>query len=243
MNANTLEKMNALRLWGMKRAFSSTMQAGSISYTPDELIAYLIDAEWDERHNRKIGRLTSAARFRYKANVEEILYTQARNIDKNQVLRLATCDFIAKAENVLISGSTGAGKSYIISALGHQACQKGFKVMYFNINRLFSQLKMAKAEGTYLKLIAKIEKQDLLILDDFGLRPLVNATRHFLMDIMEDRHGKRATIIASQLPVGNWHQTIGESTIADAILDRLVHGAHRIELKGESMRKRRTKKL
>ena len=242
MNNATLEKMTSMRLLGMKRAFASSMEGGSITYTADELIAYLIDAEWDDRHNRKIGRLTKAAHFRYKANVEEIIFNEQRNIDKNLLQRLASCDFISKAENLLITGSTGVGKSYISSALGHQACNQGFKVMYANINRLFSKLKMAKADGSYLKVIARIEKQDLLILDDFGIKPLDNPKRHFLMDIIEDRHGQKATIIASQLPVANWHQIIGESTIADAILDRLVHTAHRIDLKGDSLRKKKAKK-
>ena len=241
MNESTVDKMNKLRLWGMKRAFTSTMETTSISYTPDEMIAYLIDAEYDDRFNRKIDRLTKAAKFRYKASIEQIIYSEARNIDKNQLHRLTTCDFIKQAENILLVGSTGSGKSYIGSAIGHHACAKGYKVLYFNINRLFSQLKMSKADGTYLKTINKMEKQDLLILDDFGLKPLDHTKRHFLMDIIEDRHGKRATIIASQLPVVNWHETIGESTIADAILDRIVHGAHKIHLKGESMRKKRQK--
>ncbi len=241
MNSSTLEKMNQLRLWGMKRAFTSTMQTTSIAYTPDEMVAYLIDAEYDDRYNRKIERLTKAARFRYKAGIEQIIYSETRNIDKNQLHRLATCDFVKQAENVILTGSTGAGKSYIASALGHHACSMGYKVMYFNINRLFSQLKMSKADGSYLKAINKIEKQDLLILDDFGLKPLDTTKRHFLMDIIEDRHGKKATIIASQLPLANWHETIGESTIADAILDRIVHSAHKLELKGESMRKKRQK--
>ena len=154
MKNDTLEKMGQMRMWGMKRAFNSTLQAGSIHYTPDELISYLIDAEWDDRHNRKIDRLTKTARFRYKANVEEITYSENRNLDENLCKRLASCDFIKKAENVLITGSTGVGKSYIVSALGHQACNMGFRVMYFNTNRMFTQMKMAKADGSYLKFIA-----------------------------------------------------------------------------------------
>ena len=241
MNSSTLEKMNKLRLWGMKRAFTSTMETTSISYTPDEMVAYIIDAEYDDRHNRKIDRLTKAAKFRYKASVEQIIYSETRNTDKNQLHRLASCDFVKQNENILLTGSTGTGKSYIASALGHHACSEGYRVMYFNINRLFSQLKMSKADGSYLKAISKIEKQDLLILDDFGLKPLDNTKRHFLMDIIEDRHAKKSTIIASQLPIINWHEIIGESTIADAILDRIVHSAHKVQLKGESMRKKRQK--
>ena len=159
---------------------------------------------------------------------------------KNQVLRLASCEFIKNKESILLSGSTGVGKSYIGSAIGHQACHLGFRVLYFNINKLFSKLKLMKADGSYLKEIARIERQDLIILDDFGLKPLDNNNRQALMEIIEDRHTKRSTIIASQFPVNEWHQIIGENTIADAILDRIVHSSHRLELKGESMRKKRT---
>lgn len=241
MNANTLEKMTQLRLWGMKAAFTTALQTGSHQYTPDELIAYLIDTEYDDRYNRKIQRLTKAAKFRYKAHIEQIIFDPKRGIDKNSIHRLADGSFIKKAQNVIITGSTGVGKSFVASALGYQACQLGFKVLYFNAGRLFSQLKMAKAEGTYLKWISRIEKQDLLILDDFGLKVLDNHQRHFLMDIIEDRHAKKATIIASQLPLNQWHQIINEATIADAILDRIVHTAHRIDMKGESMRKKSKK--
>ena len=241
MHQQLLEKMTTMRLLGMKRAFAETLQAGAISYTPDELIAYLLDAEWDDRHNRKIERLTRTARFRYQANLEELIFDESRNLDQNLVHRLATCDFIKKAQNILITGSTGVGKSYLISALGHQACHLGFRVRYANINRLFTQLKMAKADGSYLKMIARIEKQDLLILDDFGIKPIDQVKSHFLLEIIEDRHGKRSTIIASQIPVSAWHQTISESTLADAILDRIVHQAHRIDLKGDSLRKRNLK--
>jgi len=238
MNTQTLEQMKQLRLYGMTRAFNASLSSDSIGYTNDELIAYLMQSEWDDRQNRKIERLTKAARFRYSALMENIDYDSTRNLDKNQVQRFASCDFIKGKENILITGSTGAGKSYIASAMGHQACSQGFKVMYFNASKLFTMLKTSKADGSYVKQINRLERQDLLILDDFGLKALDTLNRHSFMEIIEDRHGKRSTIIASQLPVEAWHEIIGEQTIADAILDRLVHSAHRINIKGESMRKK-----
>ncbi|SIQ99742.1 IS21-like element helper ATPase IstB [Maribacter ulvicola] len=238
MNTQTLEQMKQLRLHGMIRAFNTSLSSDSIGYTNDELIAYLMQSEWDDRQNRKIERLTKAARFRYSAVMENIDYDNTRNLDKNQVQRFASCDFIKGKENILITGSTGAGKSYIASAIGHQACSQGFKVMYFNASKLFTMLKTSKADGSYVKQINRLERQDLLILDDFGLKALDTLNRHSFMEIIEDRHGKRSTIIASQLPVEAWHEIIGEQTIADAILDRLVHSAHRINIKGESMRKK-----
>ena len=152
-------------------------------------------------------------------------------------MRFADCHFIDKSETIIITGSTGIGKSYVASAIGNQACMLGYKVLYANTTKLFARLKMSKADGSYIKEIARIEKQDLLILDDFGIQPFDNQSRSSLMEIIEDRHGKRSTIITSQLPVLQWHEIIGENTIADAILDRIVHQAHRIELSGESMRK------
>ena len=226
----------------MLRAFDTSLSSQSIDYTNDELIAYLIQSEWDDRQNRKIERLTKTAHFRYSAVMENIDYGLDRNIDKNQINRFATCDFVKQKENILITGSTGAGKSYMASAIGHQACSLGYKVMYFNTTKLFTMLKMSKADGSYVKQINKLEKQDLLILDDFGLKGLDNINRHSFMEIIEDRHGKKSTIIASQLPVEAWHEIIGEQTIADAILDRLVHTAHRINIKGESMRKKQINK-
>lgn len=226
----------------MLRAFTATMETRAIDYTNDELVAYLMQSEWDDRHNRKIERLTKTARFRYSAVMEAIDYAPERNIDKNQVRRFASCGFIGTKENILITGSTGTGKSYMASAIGHQACSMGYKTMYFNTAKLFTMLKTSKADGSYMKRINRLEKQDLLILDDFGLKPLDNINRHSLMEIIEDRHGKRSTIIASQLPVGAWHDIIGEKTLADAILDRLVHSAHRIDIKGQSMRKKLKKK-
>ena len=232
--------MKEMRFFGMHRAFATTMETGGADtdYTNDELIAYLVQNEWDDRHNRRIERLTKSARFRYTAVMEAIDYRPSRQLDKNLVRRLGSCGFIQKRENILITGSTGVGKSYLASAIGHQACSMGSKTMYFNTAKLFTLLKTSKADGSYPKQISKLEKQDLLILDDFGLKPLDNINRHALMEIIEDRHGKRSTIIASQLPVEVWHDIIGEKTLADAILDRLVHTAHRIDIKGESMRRK-----
>ena len=243
MNKTTEEKMRQLRLFGMLRAFQTSKESSSIRYTPDELLSYLIEAEWDDKQNRKIHRLLKIARFRYTASTEEIFFDSDRNIDKNQLIRFSNCDFIKNKESILLTGSTGVGKSYIASALGHQACNLGYRVLYFNINKLFSKLKILKADGSYLKEIARIERQDLIILDDFGLKPLDHNNRDALMEIIEDRHSKRSTIIASQLPVHQWHEIIGENTIADAILDRVVHSSHRIVLKGESLRKKKTKLL
>ncbi len=241
MNNQTLQQMKLLRLYGMHQAFTTTLEAASADYTNDELIAFLIQAEWDDKHNRKIERLTKSAKFRYKASAEEIIFDNGRSVDRNQLMRFVSGEFIKNKENILITGSTGVGKSFIASALGYKACTLGYKVKYYNINKLFGRLKSAKADGSYLKEIDRIEKQDLIILDDFGLQQLDNSKRQVFMEIIEDRHGKKSTIIASQLPVINWHEIIGEQTIADAILDRLVHSAHRIDLKGESMRKKRQK--
>ena len=201
----------------------------------------MTEAEWDDRQNRKITRAIKNARFRYKASVENIIYEQERNIDQNKLLRLFDCSFIEEGESLMITGSTGVGKSYIASALGYQACIEGYRVLYFNTAKLFAKLKMAKADGSYLKEMARIERQHLLIMDDFGIQPMDNQSRITLLEIIEDRHGKGSVIITSQVPVSGWYDIIGEKTVADAILDRLVHDAHRIELQGESLRKTRKK--
>jgi len=235
----TLQKLEEMRFGGLARAYKEMTETGSNrDLTSDELIAHLVQAEWDDRYNKKLKRLISAARFRYHSSFEEIDFSTHRNLDKNQLFRFRSCDWITKRQNVIITGSTGVGKSFIASALGHQGCQYSFKVLYTNCSKLFDKLKIAKADGSYIKEINKIEKLDLLILDDFGLKPLDNNQRLMLLEIFEDRHGKKSTVITSQLPVNKWHEVIGEATIADAILDRLVHSSHRIELKGESMRKK-----
>ncbi len=242
MNEISLSKMSQLRLYGMQRAFESLIQTRTYQQlTHDEYINMLVQAEWEDRENRRIERSLRTAHFRYHASVEEIDFVQHRNLDKNQFLRFADCSFIDRREVLIVVGSTGCGKSFLISALGHQGVLKGYKVLYFNCQKLFAILKTAKADGSYPREITRIEKADLLILDDFGLQTFDAQTRMILMEIMEDRYDKKSTIIGSQLPVDKWYELIGEGTIADAILDRLCHGSHRIDLKGESMRKKSKK--
>jgi len=244
MNEQTLQKMKQMKFFGMVRAFRTSIENGSMAQmTGDEMVSTLVEAEWDDRNNRRIERQMRSARFRYKANIEQLHFDVDRNLDKNQLMRMAECTFIQRKENLLITGSTGIGKSYIASAIGNQACTLGFKVLYASSSKLFTRLKMAKADGSYIREIAKIERQDLLILDDFGLQPLDASSRSVLMEIIEDRHGNRSTIFTSQLPVTEWHEVIGEQTVADAILDRVVHNAHRMELVGESLRRRQKNKI
>ncbi len=235
----TIQKLEEMRFTGFIMAYREMIESGvNRDFTTDEVIAHLVQAEWDDRYNKRLQRLISRARFRYRASFEEIDYSSERNLDKNQVFRFSSCDWITKSQNIIVTGKTGVGKSFIASALGYQGCQHGKKVLYRNCTKLFDELKIAKIDGSYIKEISKIEKLDLLILDDFGLKPLDSNQRLMLLEIFEDRHGKRSTIITSQLPVSKWYEIIGEATIADAILDRLVHSSHRIELDGDSLRKK-----
>jgi DNA replication protein DnaC len=197
-----------------------------------------VDAEYEDRYNRKLARLLKVANFRLKATLEQIDFQAARALDKNLTNRLATCDWITKAENVLLTGPTGIGKSYIACALGHQAALNSLKVIYFNCIKLFSKLKYAKADGTYVKELRKIQNQNLIILDDFGLHPIDEQSKLILLELLEDRYGDKSTIITSQLPVKNWYDIIDNPTIADAIVDRIVHNAYLIEMDGDSMRKK-----
>ncbi len=235
----TMQKLEEMRLSGFSRVYREMQYTGmNKDFTTDEVIAHLVQAEWDDRYNRRLQRLVKNARFRYQASMEQVDYIVKRNLDKVQMLRLSSCEWIKRKQSIIISGSTGLGKSFLASALGYQACQQGYKVYYRNCSKLFDQLNMAKADGSYINEINRIAKLDLLILDDFGLKPLDNTQRLILLELLEDRHGKQSTIITSQLPVKNWYDVIGEPTIADAILDRLVHSSHRIELDGDSLREK-----
>jgi DNA replication protein DnaC len=239
MSSIVLNKMAQMKMHGMLRMYQTMLDnRHHQELTHDEFINTLIQSEWEEREHKKISRHLRQAKFRYAASIEELNFASTRGLDKTQVLRLADASFIDKKENILITGPTGGGKSYLSSALGQQACQMGYRTLYFNTQKLFSKLKILKADGSYDREIAKIERTELLILDDFGLSPLDTASRMALLEIIEDRHGRRSTIISSQLPVAKWYEIIGDSTVADAILDRMVHTAHRLELKGQSLRKK-----
>lgn len=233
-------KLRQMRLAGMARgwqALNETKQVFELSFS--EGLEILIEREEEERKNNRFNRLIMGARFRYQASLEELSYEPSRGLNKSMITDLASCGYIARGESVLITGSTGCGKSFLASALGHQACLHGYSVIYFNTQKVMLRTKMARSDGSILKYFDKIAKASLVILDDFGLTRMEQQQQFDLLEIIEDRHGKASTIIVSQLPVTNWFDVISETTIADAIIDRLVHSAYRIELKGESMRKKR----
>lgn len=237
-NNQTIEKLKQMRLGAMAQLHLQHVKNNQLNdITADEYLALLTDHEWEDRENRKIERLFKQANFRQKASLAEINYTSSRNLDKNMFVRLGSLDFIARKENVILTGASGVGKSYLAQALGHQACLMGYKTIYSNTARLFKKFKLSKVDGTYLKELNKLLKADLLILDDFGLQAFDNHARETLMDIIDDRYNKTSTILSSQIPVSAWYDIIGEGTIADAILDRIVNSSHRIDLKGESLRK------
>ena len=243
MNQETLDKMRQMRLLGMYNAFKISMESFKTeSMTTDQFVAWLVSNEWDDRCNRMIERLIKQASFRYKASLEEVDYSLERGLERNLLERLAELSFVKESRDLFITGSSGTGKSYIATALGYRACQKGMKVLYANRARLMGQLKMAKAKGTILQELKKIERADLLVLDDFGIQPFDAGGRMNLMDIVEDRYGKKSTLITSRVPVKDWYDIIGEKTIADAVLDRIVHQAIRIELHGDSIRKLQAKR-
>lgn len=237
-NNNTIEKLKQMRIGAMAELHLQHVKNNGIeSFTPDEYLAILTDHEWESRQNQKIDRLLKQANFKQKASVEEVSFESSRMLDRNMFNRLATLEFIKRKENIIITGASGVGKSYLAQAIGHQACFNGLKTAYYNTSRLFAKLKLAKVDGTYLKELNKLQKIRLLILDDFGLQSLDNHSRETLMDIIDDRYDNTSTIVASQIPVSVWYDIIGEGTIADAILDRIVNSSHRIDLKGDSMRK------
>lgn len=235
-----LSQLRQLKLCGMAAALQTQLdQPGSYEGLAfGERLQLLVDHEDQERNQRKQERLTRAALFKLKAYARDIDYQHTRGLQPAQMASLLMCDWLKKAQNLLLTGPCGTGKTYIACALGHQACLKGYSVKYYRLPRLILALTQAKADGSYSKLLKATASLDMLIIDDWGLEPFTAATRNDLMEIMDDRYEHSATIIISQLPTEQWYQAVGDNTVADAILDRLMHNAHRINLKGESMRKK-----
>ena len=240
--AATLANLRKLRMSSMAQALQHQLEQpgtyNELSFV--ERLDLLVDHEFEGRRQRKQQRLIKAAAFRLHATLNQIDYRQQRNLSRRQIAELGQCHWIQHAHNLLVTGPTGSGKSFVISALGHAACLLDYSVHYARVPTLLMMLEQAKATGTYAKVLQRLSTVDLLIIDDWGLQPLNVVERHDLLELMDRRYQRSSTGFASQLPVNQWHHAIGDATLADAILDRLIHNAHRIELKGESMRKRNT---
>ena len=237
---DTFRKLNHMKMYGLVKALEE--QLGDKQYRKlgfDDRVSMLVDREWSDRESRRLTRRLQAAKLREQACVEDIDYRAKRGLDRRLVTRLATCQWTADHENVIICGPTGIGKTYLACALAQKVCREGGTAMYRRVPRIFHELALARADGSLPRLFARFAKVTVLVLDDWGLAPLAEQERRDLLELLDDRSGTRSTIVASQIPTSQWHKIIGEPTIADAILDRLIHNAHRIDLKGDSMRKRR----
>jgi DNA replication protein DnaC len=236
----SIQKLKALKLFGMAEAtqsFADNPQSSALSF--DEKLGVIVDHELTQRENKRQTRLLKTARLRTtQACVENINYEHARGLNKSLMATLTLSDWIRRHQNLILLGPTGIGKTYLACALGQQACRLGLTVRYFRLSRLFETMKQIHAEGRYTRFMKELQKADLIILDDWGLGQLNKNERHDLLEILEDRHALKSTAITSQLPVDLWHEYIGDATIADAILDRLLSSAHTVELKGPSLRKK-----
>ena len=240
-NQVTLDLMHRMRLTGMAAAFEESLASTyAESMTPDGFVSWLLAREWDYRSSAAIERLIRGASFRYNAYPEEIDYSY--RLSQNQMERLLSLDFVRQGQNLFMTGSAGTGKSFLATAIGYHACKNGIRTLYSNTSKLLSALKVAKAKNTIESELKKIERCQLLILDDVFLVPLDAKERPILLDIIEERHERKSIVMASQLPVEYWYDAIGDQAVADAVLDRIVHSSHRIELTGESIRKMKAKK-
>jgi len=238
----TLEKLKAMRLSGMVSALEDQMQTSEIkSLSFEERLGLLVDREQTERDSRRLKTRLTKAKLRQTASMEDIDYSGNRGLDKAQLLDLGSCKWITERHNLLLTGPTGVGKTFIACALAQKACREGFTSLYLRLPRLFGDLTVAKGDGRYGKLLVQYSRVDVMVLDDWGISPMTAENRRDLLEILDDRYEKKSTLITSQLPVDKWHRYLEDPTLADAILDRVVHNAYRIEMKGESMRKRKGK--
>ena len=241
LNEQTLEKLYDMKLNGMADAFKEQLMQPDLSdLTFEERFAFLVDRHWTWREDRRLKTLLRNAKLKDNACIEDVDYKSPRGLDKSMLLSLSGCEWIKKSQNVIITGPTGAGKTYIACALANNACRKGFSSLYLRAPRLFQEIAIARADGSYPKLMNKIARAKVLIIDDFCITPIKGAERKDLLEVIEDRQSLCSTIISTQVPIENWFDAIGDPTIADAVLDRLIHNAHKINLKGESMRKIRS---
>ena len=241
LNEQTIEKLYHMKLNGMAEAFKEHLLQPDLSELSfEDRFTLLVDRQWTWKEDRRMRRLLSQAKLKINACIEDIDFRAPRGLQKAVILQLASCDWINNAHNVIITGPTGVGKTYLACALANRACRMGCPAFYIRIPKLFQELAMAKADGSYSKIMKKLAKSKVLILDDLGLAPMNVQERRDLLEVVEDRHGLTSTIVAAQLPIDLWHDNIRDPTIADAVLDRLVHNAYKIHLKGESMRKSRS---
>jgi len=243
LNEETLHKLKDLKLNAMAADLERYLAAPSddgLSFT--ERLGMMVDREWDARALASLQRRLHRSKLRQAACVEDINYRHPRGLDKSVMQKLATCRWVKAHENVILTGPTGVGKSWLACALAHQACREGHTALYMRVPRLLQDLYVARADGSYAKTLDRLGVPDVLVLDDFGMAPLTDTERRDLFEVIEDRQQRRSLIITSQLEVKHWHELIGDPTLADAILDRLVHSSHRLDLKGASMRPRKEKK-
>jgi DNA replication protein DnaC len=241
LNEHTIDKLYAMKLNGMAEAFKEQLQQPDLSdLSFEERFSLLVDRQWTWKEDRRMKRLLGNANLKINGCIEDIDYRAPRGLEKSVILQLASCDWIRQAHNVIITGPTGVGKTYLACALANRACRMGFPAFYIRIPKLFQSLAVSRVDGSYPKIMKKLTKSKVLILDDLGLAPMSAQERRDLLEVVEDRHGLASTIVAAQLPIENWHENIRDPTIADAVLDRLVHNAYKLNLKGESMRKLRS---
>jgi len=239
LNEQTFDKLYAMKLFGMAEGFKEQLEQPSFhDLSFEERLGMLVDRQWTWKENKRLKRLLQDAKLKLQACVEDIDYKSPRGIEKSVVASLISCDWVRKHQNLLICGPTGVGKTFFACAFAQKACREGFRTFYLRFPQLFYQIALARADGSYGSLMKKLSKTDLLVLDDLGLTPLSDLERRELLEVIEERHGIASTLITSQLPVEHWHDHIGDPTVADAILDRVIHNAHRIQLKGGSMRKK-----